>query len=230
MLNPIVLFQTARLKQELLKLRTVLNDISKIIIDTKTEIKTCITEVETEIPELISKHYKLLTEVNKKNTKPDEDIVFNFYKQKEEEKLRKIDDDTKIKCKELYKEIAKKTHPDLINDELLNNIFKEAVDKYEEYDYVGLLSISKQLNTNNISKTIFEKLDIDVNKLNEEIDELNKQINIKKDEIFNIKASVGYKVLQCFKNENEYSKLLAEQIYSSFIISENVKLLQELSK
>jgi hypothetical protein len=227
MLNPIILFQTAQLKQDILKLKIKFSTLCKDVNSLKDKIKECISEVESEMPELIRKHHLLIEEINKKKN---QNFNFDFKKQKNEEKVRLIDDETKNSCKELYKEIARKTHPDLINDLELNELFKEAVNKYEEFDYIGLMEISKRINTSNITKTIFEKLSVDVNVLNKEMEEINKQFEIKNQEMINIKSSVGYKIFQCFNTEGEYSKLLAEQLYSSFVINENVKLLQELSK
>jgi hypothetical protein len=224
MLNPIILFQNANYQQKKIKLTSQIKSYKEEIEKILTDIKSCLFELEKSIPEIIAKHHKLIELSQSKKTE-----YVNVHKQKEKERIKNIDDETKQNCKELYKEIAKKCHPDITNNnETLTQLFRNAVDKYEDYDYYGLLEISKQLNSD--IKTIFEKLDISFDKIKKECDTLEQELEFRKTELNNIKHSVGYVVLNFFNTEGEYSKLFAEQVYSSFLINENVKIIKELSK
>lgn len=59
----------------------------------------------------------------------------------------------------IYRSIAKKTHPDICEDEDLHEMFKEAQEAYDEIDWVRLISIAN-------------KLDLDIPELPEDIEAL----------------------------------------------------------
>ncbi len=49
------------------------------------------------------------------------------------------------KLKKLYREIVKRTHPDKVNDELLNNLYMSATSYYDERDLISIYSICGEL-------------------------------------------------------------------------------------
>jgi|SaaInl74LU_5_DNA_1037368.scaffolds.fasta_scaffold07622_2 hypothetical protein len=59
-------------------------------------------------------------------------------------------------AKELYRNISRKTHPDVTKDEDMNNIFSEAADAYEELNLMELIMLSDKLGID-ISSEIDDK-------------------------------------------------------------------------
>jgi hypothetical protein len=64
--------------------------------------------------------------------------------------------------KDIYRKIVKKTHPDKVNNELLNSLYKEAVEAYEKGDYLELIRLS-------ISLDIIPSSDIPINDIKDRI-------------------------------------------------------------
>lgn len=98
-----------------------------------------------------------------------------------EDKKKGIDIDeiphnTKVKAKNVYRDIVKLTHPDKVDDKELNELYIEAKDAYEVYDLFELYFIARNLNIR--LKLTFE-----------EMDTLNKLIDIKKQNIKSIESS-----------------------------------------
>jgi len=72
-----------------------------------------------------------------------------------------INDEVKPKnqsklAKELYRNISRKTHPDVTKDETMNEMFSEAADAYEDLNLMELIMISDKLGID-ISSEIDEK-------------------------------------------------------------------------
>lgn len=98
-----------------------------------------------------------------------------------EDKRKGIDIDeiphnTKVKAKNVYRDIVKLTHPDKVDDKELNELYIEAKDAYEVYDLFELYFIARSLNIK--LKLTFE-----------EMDTLNKLIDLKKQNIKSIESS-----------------------------------------
>lgn len=91
---------------------------------------------------------------------------------KEEVKIKseEIPQETKNKVKKIYREIVKQTHPDKIESEVLNNYYLEATRAYELNDILELYIIC-------------EKLDIQIEISNLELELFDKLIEIKRNEI-----------------------------------------------
>lgn len=87
-----------------------------------------------------------------------------------------VSENTKVKIKKIYREIVKRTHPDKINSEELNELYIKATEYYVTYDIFELYFISKTLN-------IKIKLSLD------ETNTLNKLIELKKVELKSIETS-----------------------------------------
>lgn len=87
-----------------------------------------------------------------------------------------VSENTKVKIKKIYREIVKKTHPDKVNSEELNELYIKATEYYVTYDVFELYFISKTLN-------IKIKLSLD------ETNTLNQLIELKKTELKSIETS-----------------------------------------
>jgi hypothetical protein len=87
-----------------------------------------------------------------------------------------VSENTKVKIKKIYREIVKKTHPDKVNSEELNELYIKATEYYVTYDIFELYFISKTLN-------IKIKLSLD------ETNTLNQLIELKKNELKAIETS-----------------------------------------
>lgn len=90
--------------------------------------------------------------------------------------IDEIPHNTKIKAKNVYRDIVKLTHPDKVDDNDLNELYIEAKDAYEVYDLFELYFIARSLNVK--LKLTFE-----------EMDTLNKLIDLKKQNIKSIESS-----------------------------------------
>ena len=90
--------------------------------------------------------------------------------------IEEIPNNTKVKAKNVYRDIVKLTHPDKVDDEELNELYIEAKDAYEVYDLFELYFIARSLNIK--LKLTFE-----------EMDTLNKLIELKKQNIKSLESS-----------------------------------------
>ena len=97
---------------------------------------------------------------------------------KEEVKIKNenIPNQTKSKIKKIYREIVKQTHPDKVNSEVLNNYYLDATIAYDLNDILELYIIC-------------EKLGIDVEISELELELFDKLIEIKRNEIKRIEDS-----------------------------------------
>jgi hypothetical protein len=222
----LILFKSAQDQQTVIKLKIKLKLLETEIKSLENNIKNCLNEIEKNIPSIIKKHHDL---VDLLNTKKQQESNFfenvNFKKQQEKEKIKNIDQDIKEECKQIYKEIAKKCHPDICKDENLNNLFKEAVSKYEEFDLLSLKELQKNIST---PKNFFQKIYENIDKVGLEIKELEKLIKYKIDELVRLNGSNGFSIFTQYNSNNEYGKELAEQLYSILLINENIKIVKEL--
>lgn len=97
---------------------------------------------------------------------------------KEEVKIKseEISKETKDKIKKIYREIVKQTHPDKVDSEVLNNYYLDATRAYDLNDVLELYIIC-------------EKLDIDVEISELELELFDKLIEMKRNEIKRIEDS-----------------------------------------
>lgn len=83
------------------------------------------------------------------------------------EDIYDVDEDDKQRIKEIYRTIAKQTHPDKINDNYLNQIYIESHKAYEKNDLLSLYKLCKKLN-------------IEIEFVESDITLLQKIVNLKK--------------------------------------------------
>lgn len=105
-----------------------------------------------------------------------------------------VSENTKVKVKKIYREIVKKTHPDKVNSEELNELYIKATEYYVTYDIFELYFISKTLN-------IKIKLSLD------EKNTLNQLIELKKNELKVIETSFIWLWLNA-QNDDEKNALV----------------------
>lgn len=105
-----------------------------------------------------------------------------------------VSENTKVKVKKIYREIVKKTHPDKVNSEELNELYIKATEYYVTYDIFELYFISKTLN-------IKIKLSLD------EKNTLNQLIELKKNELKAIETSFIWLWLNA-QNDDEKNALV----------------------
>ena len=105
-----------------------------------------------------------------------------------------VSENTKVKIKKIYREIVKKTHPDKVNSEELNELYIKATEYYITYDIFELYFISKTLN-------IKIKLSLDETKT------LNELIELKKTELKSIETSFIWLWLNS-DNDDEKNSLI----------------------
>lgn len=98
--------------------------------------------------------------------------------------IDELNEETKPKntsklAKELYRNISRKTHPDIVKDEEMNNIFAEAAEAYEELNLMELIMISDKLGID-IEKDLDEKdlqtIQTNCDKVQTEIDTIKSTI------------------------------------------------------
>lgn len=118
--------------------------------------------------------------------------------------IGEIPHNTKVKAKNVYRDIVKLTHPDKVDDEGLNNLYIEAKDAYEVYDIIELYFIARNLN-------IRLKLTFD------EMDTLNKLIDFKKQSIKSIESSYVWLWING-ANDDEKTRIVNQFIDQHYLI------------
>ena len=100
------------------------------------------------------------------------------------ELIDEIKDEVKPKnnsklAKELYRNISRKTHPDKIQDEKLNNIFKEAADAYDNHNLMELIMLSDKIGidiSSDLDETDLLMIESNCNQVQLEIDTIKSTI------------------------------------------------------
>lgn len=131
------------------------------------------------IESVVESHSSLKEIWNKKETLKEENIEANF----EIPDKDGIKDD---KLKKIYHKIVKLTHPDKVQNEILNNIYIDASNAYEENDIMTLYSICGNLY---IDILIDEE---EINMIREKIEEFKTKISFLK-ETFTYKWMISSK-------------------------------------
>ena len=118
--------------------------------------------------------------------------------------IEEIPHNTKVKAKNVYRDIVKLTHPDKVDDEVLNELYIEAKDAYEVYDLFELYFIARSLNIK--LKLTFE-----------EMDTLNKLIDLKKQNIKSIESSYVWLWING-SSEDEKTRIVNQFIEQHYLI------------
>jgi len=108
--------------------------------------------------------------------------------------------------KKLYRSIAQKTHPDKIQDEYLNDIFKQAADAIEEENWMLLVELAGELR-------------IDIEFLSDETCEIIEQsIQRNEQQIAGIKNSFSY--IWSKQKDDKSREIFKSMFYQQFQIKE----------
>jgi hypothetical protein len=104
---------------------------------------------DSKITEKLENSIKKKIEEDETETNGDSDRTTsgkdeNVYEKFEEEIENKINISPKVK--KLYRDIVKKTHPDIINDKEMNDLYIKATEYHENNDKIGLYKICDELN------------------------------------------------------------------------------------
>ena len=111
--------------------------------------------------------------------------------------------ETDKKIKKIYREIAKKTHPDKVSDKKLNDFYIQAGYMYAERDIVGIYNICEQL-------------EIDYEFGEEETEIINSKIVILKDRISFLESTFSWKWNNA-KNSNDKNQIILDYIKTKII-------------
>ena len=112
--------------------------------------------------------------------------------------ITKLDNNTRVKLKKIYREIVKVTHPDKVDSAELAELYMKAMDAYEDGDLFELYFIAKELKLN-------FKLTLEETRI------LNDLIQFKKDQIKKLEDSF---IWQWLLNETAEAK---QEIVTQFI-------------
>jgi len=118
-------------------------------------------------------------------------------------KLSVPETETDRKIKKIYREIAKKTHPDKVVDKRLNDFYIKANYMYDERDIVGIYQICDQL-----------EIEYEVGE--EETEIINSQIRKLKDRISFLESTFSWKWYNT-DNINEKNQIILSYIKSKII-------------
>lgn len=118
--------------------------------------------------------------------------------------IEEIPNNTKVKAKNVYRDIVKLTHPDKVDNKELNELYIEAKDAYEVYDLFELYFIARSLNIK--LKLTFE-----------EMDTLNKLIDLKKQNIKSLESSYVWLWING-SSEDEKTRIVNQFIEQHYLI------------
>ncbi|MEO5349566.1 MAG: hypothetical protein H7836_07970, partial [Magnetococcus sp. YQC-3] len=207
------------------KLRIELNRLKSQKEELEKKINSKIEEMENIHFKYKLKCRDLEQEINLLNIKNREKDRQNNNQESDFENFaaqeNKISDpELEKKCKELYRSISKKTHPDLVQDKNLIELFSLAKDAYEQLNLLELQRISDLIESDNI-------LDIQ-NKDEEELLRLKllleNEILKEKSKIENILNSIQYRITHLTESMDEIDNMIGDKIFTDVYLSKIVQL------
>jgi len=125
-----------------------------------------------------------------------EDVIKNDSKDSDVKKINKTN--INLYVKKLYRKISKQTHPDKINNKILNNIYLKASSMYNDNNIIGIYLICDELNIEYNIDTL------DMNMLREKITYLKNRINL-------IESTLSWKWYNS-QDEREKNKMILKYI------------------
>ena len=139
-----------------------------------------------------SEFLKVINDENKTETPPEENdgepVLFS------DDEVIEVPDNISKKCKKIYREIVKLTHPDKVNSEWLVDLYIKSKEAYEEYNLFDLYLIAS-------------KLEIDVSLESEDIETLSTLIERKKEKLEMVEKSWLWMWVNS-KNEEEKNNVV----------------------
>lgn len=134
------------------------------------------------------------------NEKLDKDLDLNTEYNTD---IKEIKVEKNNNIKKIYRKIVKRTHPDKVNDLLLNNFYIKIVDMYENNDIIGIYNICDQLEID------FEVSEKDFEMIKSEISNLKQRIEF-------LESTFTWKWYNA-KTESNRNKIILEYIKSKII-------------
>ncbi|MBC8427599.1 MAG: hypothetical protein H8D97_01775 [Proteobacteria bacterium] len=210
------------------KIRIELNkaQIRKNELDEK--ITECLNQLEKDNPQYPRKCADLENEIKLlgaklRNHNWEHPEPQSFQDKINEAKKPTIDSEKEKKCKEIYKEISKKTHPDVAKDEELIPLFSEAKNAMEQGDLLELQRIKEQIESGNIN--LREKLDnIDPQKLKREYELLVNELKKERSEYEKMLSSVQFRIYNLSTSEDDIDNMVGNKIFLDLILSKIMQM------
>ena len=137
-----------------LQIQRLVQEYSYLILDDQYK-KEIVNTYQTDFLNLVNGKIELPEVVETEKSEKQEDKKDENREQSEEkEKIKKdpivnpdiVSKATKDKVKKIFRDIAKLTHPDKVDDENLTSLYIEAKIAYDNYDLFELYFISNKLN------------------------------------------------------------------------------------
>lgn len=137
-----------------LQIQRLVQEYSYLILDDQYK-KEIVNTYQTDFLNLVNGKIELPEVVEpEKNEKQEDKKDENREQSEEKEKIKKdpiinpdiVSKATKDKVKKIFRDIAKLTHPDKVDDEKLTSLYIEAKIAYDNYDLFELYFISNKLN------------------------------------------------------------------------------------
>lgn len=212
-------------------------DIRKLRIDLKKirdkkeelndKITKSLTNLEKKNSEYTQKCNDLENEIRRTNAKKGEKSKPSEFEDLIEQKP-KVDPELEKKCKEIYWNISKKTHPDITSDQELINLFSEAQIAYQNLDLLELQRIQDVVdspntaNINNIIKNAnSEKLKFEHDLLLKEI--INERLKVRK-----MIASIQFKIHTLHSSDDDVDNMVGNKIFLDVMLAKIMELKQKL--
>lgn len=142
-----------------------LNELN-VFLDKNPELKEL---YNNKVDQILEKSIKSKIEKNEKNSK--DNSVDEGSEEDNEEDLSKKKINISLKVKKLYRDIVKKTHPDIIDNKELNDLYITATGYHELNDKISIYKVCNELDIK------FEIDDEDSDFIEKKILEYKKRIN-----------------------------------------------------
>lgn len=212
------------------KIRIELNKIQIRKNELDAEITECLKTLETENSQYPRKCNELENEIKLLDAKlkdhnwehPEKPNPFQETIDKANAPAP-IDPEKDKKCKEIYKEISKKTHPDVAKDEDLIPLFSAAKEAYDSGDLLELQRIKEQVESGNLN--LNERLDnINPEELQREYQILVRELLKEKKEYKDMLNSVQFRIYNLSESEDDIDHMVGNKIFLDLILSKIMQL------
>ncbi len=200
------------------KLRIELNKIKIKKLEINDEVTKFLNELEDKYIDYKNKCRDLEKEI----------LLLNIKLNKTEPpplEIKEKDPDLEKNCKELFRNISKKIHPDVVkeDDQELIIYFSLAKEAYDNLDFLELKRI-KDLIDNKNNNILLKFINKNENELETEFNLLNIEINKEKDNINKLLNSIQYKIVTLLKTNNDIDNMIANKLFTDLFLSKVIEL------
>lgn len=236
-LAPIIIIQKYR--QQIVKLKGKINNVSTQIKTSESDINLCFFELEQENEKYTNRSKQLEIDIkklqivknatNKAQGKPEQKYFKSSQEQAQTSNAKKYldqDPETKKACQKAFQQIAKKCHPDITNDSEKHELYKKANQYYEDCDFAKINDLINHLEYNTGVIPKFKDFDSEELKLQREIQILEKELEQKKKEIMMIKSQPTYQIMRQYNSDDPLEKLNAQKQFVMILMNRLTLLTQ----